>query len=241
MDTLQTNPTLASATLNPETPAAPATSRAVQSRSKAERLTATLETLRAVTNDSATLARLAAHGYDNTALAQGMARYLAAQNAYNARQQAMGAKQTLFAEWTQAFARVRADYINFCVLARALFKNNPAARTALGIKGKLPRDFEQFIAHAQATYAAALATPEYLAVLSGRGFTADALEANAAALTAVVDTFTAWRAAYTAAARATAQRNAALYEMENWMQEFRAVLRFAARQQIPAPATPELS
>lgn len=234
MDTFQTNLSAAPATLEPTTPPAQPATYALQSRDKAQRLTAALETLRAVMNDPAALERLEAHGYDTDALAEGMALYTAAQNAYNVRQQAIGRHKDLTAQWFDACEYTREDYRAFRDLARNLFPT-AAAQTALGVRGRIPRDFEQFIAHTQASYAAALNTPIYLAGLNARGFSTAELQAQADAVAALVDTYAALRAADIAATQATARRNAALGALEAWLVEFRAVLRFAARERAPVP------
>ena len=95
----------------------------------------------------------------------------------------------------------------------------------------MPREIEPFLAQAQATYTTALETPEYLSALAAHGYPASELEANLAQLQTLVSAISALGAASAAAKLATAQRENAVNDLETWLRRFRAVARYALRDQ----------
>ena len=228
MDNIQTNTILAPATLEAEPEAKTKMSYALQSRQRAQTLTFALETIRAAMNDTEISALMQAHGYDAETLNAALAMHTAAQDAFNARQQAIAAQKSLQGEWDIAYATARSEYVMLRDMARALFKDD-ADQIALGLKQRIPRDFEQFVPFARTTYAAARENAAYADTLATRGFSAETLAAQANRLAALVDLYNAKTAATADAARATAERNRALDVLSVWLAEFTAVARFATR------------
>ena len=81
---------------------------------------------------------MAARGYDAETLAKGAALRLAAQNAYNQRQQALG-DQRASETAEKAEKEARQFYADFREIARVVFSGG-ADQTKLGLKGNVPAE-----------------------------------------------------------------------------------------------------
>lgn len=171
---------------------------------------------------------LAEFGYDADGLAAGRALQVTAHQAYIARQQALAARQSADAADLAAEADARRMFTDYRRVARTLFKT-PAQRTALGLKGKLPYDQEQFLQLARTAYQSALGTPAYANVLARSGYPASKLQDALAALDAVVAANNAQITAQAAAFHATRARRTALGALNEWLAQLNAVLRVATR------------
>ncbi|MEK7677738.1 MAG: hypothetical protein AAB676_18060 [Verrucomicrobiota bacterium] len=82
---------------------------------------------------------VAARGYDAETLAKGAALRLAAQNAYNQRQQALGDQRGASETAEKAEKEARQFYADFREIARVVFSGG-ADQTKLGLKGNVPAE-----------------------------------------------------------------------------------------------------
>jgi hypothetical protein len=208
--------------------AAPKRERLDQDQVMADRITATLEIIHIVQQDSELAGLLAPRGYDAAKLAQGLTKQQAAQSAFAARQQAMSAQKDGTNKVTELAATAQQAYSDFRETARGIFKD-PVALAAVGVTGKLARDREKFITQAKASYEGALANPGYLSELARFGFPEPAVRSAQATLDALVDAEAAQEAGKASATRATKARDEAVEEMDGWMSQFRAIARVATR------------
>ncbi len=172
---------------------------------------------------------LAGRGYDAAALTAGLTLCDAAQSAFNVRQQALAAQTEAASAARDADAAARAAFDDYRKIARAVLKDNPAARRALGVEGRAPDDRERFLTAAEAAYAAALSNSTALSALSRRGYNQAALQAEQGKLAALTTASAAHDAAQAAAKRATAEREASAKTLDNWWNEFRVVARVALK------------
>ena len=224
---------IAAATLTEITaPAVPkrrfAQPRALQSRTAAEDIVRVREHITNVQTNAALAACLADRGIGAAELAEGLARQENAAVAFDRRQQAIGEAMTATAALALASDEFTAAYVEFRTIARLALKT-PAARTALGLPGRLPQDTREWMAHAHAAYTAALEMPEYLDALQTVNYPAERLTALLARLDALYDVLSIATRAKSEALRATQERNRAIAEMQAWYLHFKTIARFATR------------
>lgn len=201
--------------------------------SQAEKLITT-----AIDNAEA-LVLLEPRGYGAAALTEALTTWhKPAQEAFNARQTAIGLQLSATAALGTAEAQERKDYADYREIARAAF---PAAadRQALGLVGEIPRDLEKFLTTATAGYSAGKKAP-YSAKLSERGFTPAAIDAELQGLKGVANFAKAQAIAKGAAQKATETRDAAAKALATWAGEFRKVARRALRTRPDLLAALEL-
>ena len=218
----QTAPTAADAPRPPRRPAQ-------QSRSVAETITRADELLTLIATDAELSDLLAAFGYDARSLEQGRALQTAAHQAYQARQQAIAAKQLADGNALLVANTVRRAFTDYRQVARTLLKT-PSERTALGLKGALPYDLQEMIQLARTAYQAALSDAAALEVLTSSGYSAAKLQAALAGLDDAIAANNAQAAARTTAIYTTRQRREAFDALETWLVQFRAVARIATRE-----------
>ena len=170
---------------------------------------------------------LAGRGYNTAALAAGLALQQAAQHAFAARQVAMSAQQKAATTAEQALAAAHTTYMDFRETVRSTF-DDPDARTALGLTGRVPKDLQKFLTTARSSYATAQSEP-YQATLATYGFPAGALTDALDELDAL---FTANKAQETIgkdAVQATLNRDAAIKALEQWLKKFKSIASIALR------------
>ncbi len=213
----------------PTVPSAPARTYASQDQALANRINQYRGALILARDSSELLSLLQPRGYDDAALAAGIALCDAAQVAFTARQSAQAAQQA--AQLAEQAARqvARDGFQDFRKIARAVFRADPAAQTALGATGRVPSDQEKFLTLATAAYAAVLEHSDYLAALTQRGLDQSVIQAEQAKLEALVQANAAHEVAKAAAMRATAERNAAAKAMDDWWAQFRAIAQVALK------------
>ena len=146
------------------------------------------------------------------------------------RQEALAGRKEAATALRQADRAARSGFDDFRKIARAVFKDDPAARTSVGTDGRVPQDREKFLTQASAAYAAAFGHSTYLTALARRGVTRAALEAEQGKLAALTAADAAHNTAQAAARRATSERNAAVRGLDNWWGEFRAVAQVALKE-----------
>jgi len=200
---------------------------ALQDQSVADRIAAAAQLIEAARKDFEIVAFLKLRGYDEAAFDVGLARQQAAQGAFNARQSALAARLQASLALKQARAAAHRSYADFRRVARAIY-TNPVDRTALALRGVVPRDDRKFLTLARASYAAA-ATAPYRTTLAAYGYTAEVLAALVAELDAFSAADDAQNTAAAVAKQATANRNAAVEEMDAWVRQFTAIARVSLR------------
>ncbi|MBI3741815.1 MAG: hypothetical protein HY257_08685 [Chloroflexi bacterium] len=216
----------------PQTPPAepepkPRRPRAAQDQAIANDITQIRTALTAAQNHADAKAMLTPRGYDDPAIAEGLAKCDAAQSGYNARQSADADEAQARDTLSAADAATRDGFDGFRTIARAVFKDDAAALQALGATGRVPTDREGFITFANAAYDTTLSRANYQSALSKRGYNPTALNTEKAKLSALTSANATHDAASAATTRATAQRDAAIQDLRKWWGEFRAVAQVA--------------
>ena len=235
-DTLLTDPVAAATTEPaPETEKAPRRPRALQSRRASERLEYYAEWMHRLATDETLRTQLAALGYDDAKLAQGVALFNIAQTAYHTRQQTLtayvGARNTADGAYQDALLAFR----NFRTVALVAI-DDPAIRTAVAAEQRLPHDRQEFISVARAAYNTVLAEPRFVDTLELHSYTPEKIQNAAAMLDALSLALVARKAARQTAASALRDRNTALTAMGDWVQRLGRIAVVAARSQAnPAP------
>jgi len=214
-------------TLTPKPEPAARRGRANQDQALANRINQYRNALAAVQANAELGALLAPRGYDAAAIAAGVGLCDAAQTGFNVRQEAQAGQLQASVAMQSALKAARAGFDDFRKIARAIFKTDPAAQSALGATGRLPDDREKFQTAAAAAYAVALGHDAYLTALGKRGFGQAALAAEQVKLAALTQANAANETAQAAARRATIERDAAAKSLDGWWAEFRVVARIA--------------
>lgn len=211
-----------------ELPEQPKRARASQDQRLANRISQYRTALTLALGSPELIGRLRERSYDEVEFNAGLARCDNAQATFTARQNALAAMKACSISEQAARKAAREGFMDFRKTVRAVFKDE-AALTALGPKDKVPYDQEKFITFAKAVYAAALGNSAYLTALEGYGYNQIAIEAEQAKLAALVQASAAHEEARGAAVRATAERNAAAREMDDWWRRFRAIAGVALK------------
>jgi hypothetical protein len=205
-------------------PAAPRP-RASQDQALANRINQYRAALTFVQGHAELGALLAGRGYTTAVISQGLTLCDAAQAGFNARNEAQATQQAAVVALRTAEQAARAGFADFRVIARAVFRQDTSAQSALNVTGVAPHDREQFLTKASAAYAAALEYAAYGELLGRRGYDPAGLQAEQAKLTALTQAAVTHELARAAAQRATAERDAAAQTLDAWWAEFRAVAR----------------
>jgi hypothetical protein len=217
-----------STTPAPETEAKPKRTRSDQDQVIADAIVADRQALDTVRDDSQLAAMMAARGYDAAKLSEGVALQEAAQTAFSARQQAIGAQKGASDKRYETENRARETYREFRATARTIFKDD-ATLSALGLAAKIPFDTQKFAAAAAAGYRTALGTPDSLAELGKYGFGKPMIESGLAAIEEMIAADNAHEAAKAEAVRATKHRDATSAALKAWMSQFRGMAKIATR------------
>ena len=141
--------------------------------------------LEAARDDAEVQAVLAPAGYGPDVLDAILARVTAAADAYDARAEAMAAEDRAGLAEDVRFDACRTDYVAFRQIARARFKGDDAATTALGLAGDMPDAFAAFVRQARLSYANAALAP-YAERIAVRGYDKKRLDDLTADLDALV-------------------------------------------------------
>ena len=126
-------------------------------------------------------------------------------------------------------ATAREMYLDFRETVRSITVFTAADRQALKVNGPLPSDRQKMITLARSSYEAAGQEP-YAATLTTYGFPPETLAAAAAALDAYSQADTAQNNAIGSATRTTADRNAAVKELDVYMKQLRGIAKVTLRR-----------
>jgi hypothetical protein len=168
-------------------------------------------------------------GYDAAGLLEGVQGCDLAQEKFNARQLALDSKGAASKAYKAADSAARSGYTDFSRIAGKVMAANPTAKAALVIPARLLKDQDKFLTNVEAAYNTALARSTYLAALSKRGYTAEAIQAEQAKLQALTQAGAAYDTAVEAATRTTAERKAAVKALKTWWDEFYATAQVALK------------
>jgi len=185
--------------------------------------------LTAISNQTEAMASLRTRGYANGEFDEGFGACDLAQEKYNARQLAMDEKDTASRILRRAEKAARMGYADFSKIAAKVFKDNPTARAVVVIPSRLLTDQEKFLTNTTAAYNVVTTRVTYQAALAKRGYTAEAIQAEQAKLTALTQASAAHEAASQAATRATAERRAAMKALNTWWSEFNVTAKVALK------------
>lgn len=194
----------------------------------AQRLAAIETVLQNVTANAELAAALEARGYDATRMAQGHALRTAAQNAFVARQQAIGVQREAAAQLASVHMAARRTFVDFRITARSLLMS-PADRARLDLDAMIPVDADAFLSVARSSYLNALGIPTLAAQLSAYGYTAEKLQAALAQLDTVATALHQADLARSQAQQATLARKFAERELGSWLNRFLISARLVTR------------
>ena len=151
-----------------------------------------------------------------------------AQAAFNARQTAIGVATRATENLSKMEAEERKDFTDYRETARAVFTEK-TDWTSLGLNGVAPKDLQQFLTAAKASYDAGKKAP-YTAGLTKRGYSPAAIDAQLAGIKSVSDLVKTQGLAAGAAQKATATRDAAYANLKAWVSEFRKIVKRVLRE-----------
>jgi len=201
--------------------------RAEQDQSIANAITEAFELLAVAQSDPETGPLMAAKGYDAPELQNGVTLQAAAQDTFNARQQAIAKRDAASEAFDTAEKAARQTYADFRETARIMF-SAATDRSALGLNGAVPKDLQKFITTATASYNAAKAAA-YVPVLAKVDFPATKVTAELAAVKKLGELHSKFDTADGDAATATTNRDTAYKAMAKWMSEYRRLAKIALR------------
>lgn len=194
----------------------------------ADKITADWQYLKAVKADAEISAILAARGYTPDKLAEGFDLQRATQSAFTYRQTTL-ATQSRATAGLSGNAAVREIYIDFRDTVRAITDFTASDRAALKASGAIPNDRQKMITLARASYQAAQTEP-FASILATYGYPLTAIATALAALDVCAAADIEQNLAVGNAAKATADRNAAVKTLDAYMKQLRSIAKVALRQ-----------
>jgi hypothetical protein len=180
-------------------------------------------------SDSLIRTPLVSRGFDTQKIDAGLALQLAAQARFNERQAAMGQQEDCTQRLNEAATATRQSYADFRKTVTAVYKSK-GQRTALGCTGKVPKDLQQFITVAIASYTTAQTQP-YQTDLTPFGYPAATLTAHLTALTQINVLREQQASAIGNAVTATHRRNNAHGALMDWVRQLRGIAAVTFRAQ----------
>lgn len=185
---------------------------------------------------------VAAYGYSSAKLTEGSDLYQGALAAVTAQKAAAGAQKQSTQELADAEKSARDAYQSLSKVARAIFKDDKARLTALGLTGTAPRSTAEFLASAPALFDNAAGAP----ALAEFGYDAGRLESEKEKIAAFNLANQRQEAAKGAAQQATREQDAALTALEAWRAQYIKIARVALREKrqllekigVPARTSP---
>ena len=181
----------------------------------ANELTVTASLIGAALNRPEVLAELS---YSAVEIEEGRALHVAAQQAFNSRQQAVSTSSSANKTRDQLLTSVREDFSAYRATVQANFTKE--VRTALGAGGRVPADIQKFTTFVRSAYAAAQQAP-YASVLAKRKLTQAVFTAYITQLDELVALDGKAKAADQGATAATQTRDELGTELRKWIGSFR--------------------
>ncbi|MBI5965704.1 MAG: hypothetical protein HY863_19680 [Chloroflexi bacterium] len=168
---------------------------------------------------------VAAYGYSPAKLTEGHALYTTALAAVTAQKFAAGEQRQTTRELTDAGKSARDAYQSLAKVARAIFKNDKARLTALGLSSAAPRSTAEFLAAAASLFDNAAQAP----ALEAYGYDPERLESERAKITAFNQANQRQEAAKGAAQQASREQLAAMASLDAWRAQYIKIARVALR------------
>ena len=169
---------------------------------------------------------MAAYGYSPAKLNEGKALYDNALAAVTAQKSAAGAQKQSTQELTAAEKSARDAYQSLAKVARAIFKNDKARLTALGLTGSAPRATAEFLASAASLFDNAAGAPS----LGEYGYDAGRLASEREKISAFDLANQKQEAAKGAAQQASREQLIALTSLDAWRAQYIKIARVALRE-----------
>jgi hypothetical protein len=133
-------------------------------------------------------------------------------------------------KYNDAIAALYSDYIEHIELARMKFKNDTAAKTTLGLKGKRKESQSGITAQGLQFYKGVLDNADYTAAMDSKGVDVAELQAAKAGFENLTNLAAAQAKETGEAQEATAKRDEAYDNFKEWMDEFLATATIALRK-----------
>jgi len=181
-----------------------------------------------VSGDSEIMSILADSGYDESLFSEGQALTQKARDTFSTRAAAIASKKFATATLAGKDSSARTLFTDFRLVARALFKRENEAYSALSLKGDMPDDRAQLLARAQSTMQNARLEP-YAERLSRFGYDEEGLQQVETAITELQQADGYQNKLTADAMTTTAERDAAYQELSDWVSQFRSVAKAALR------------
>ena len=181
-----------------------------------------------VTSDPQVLEILAEKGYDEEVFTQGRDLLASAQSAFSSRAAAIAAQRYASSRLAGTEMSAEKAFTDFRLVARAVFKDEPEAFSALNLKDSLPPNRSQFIAKTLTAIENAR-LEEYAGRLSRFGYDEEGLAQVEAAVSSLETADAGQNQLISDAMTATAERDAAWEALSGWVSQFRAVAKAALR------------
>ena len=159
-------------------------------------------------------------------MTEGKALYVAAQAPVTAQKAAAGAQRQTTQELTAAEKSARDAYQSLAKVARAIFKNDKARLTALGLTSAAPNATAEFLASAASLFDNALAAP----TLAEYGYDPERLESEREKISAFDLANQKQEAAKGAAQQASREQLIALTSLDAWRAQYIKIARVALRE-----------
>jgi hypothetical protein len=183
-----------------------------------------------VSNDPGIMAILSEMGYDEAAMEEGRALLDKARLGFSARAAAIANQRFASSRLNGSQAVAVKAFTDFRMVARAVFKTDPEASSALNLKDSLPHNRSQFIAKARTAIHNAFMEP-YAGELARFGYTEEGLKQVEAAVTELASSDAMQNQLISDAMTATAGRNTAWEQLNSWVIKFRTIAKTALRDQ----------
>ena len=181
-----------------------------------------------VTGDPQIMEILAGKGYDEASFTAGRTLLDAASSAFASRAAAIAAQRYASSRLAGIETAAEKAFTDFRLIARAVFKDEPEAHSALNLKDELPGNRSRFIAKALTSIENARLEP-YAERLAQFGYDEDGLAQVEQAVAALETADAGQNQLISDAMTATAERDAAWEQLSGWVSQFRAVAKVALR------------
>jgi hypothetical protein len=180
-----------------------------------------------ILNNQEILSALSVFGYDETKLNEGKALYQTALDLYNEQKREYGEQYAATDAFRAAFEEAYEKYIYYVKIARLVFKNNKGVWQELGLTGKRRDNFSGWLLQANQFYNNALANPEILNKFATVNVTQESLTAGKALVDAAEQANQTQEKEKGEAQNATKTRDAALDDLEVWIEDLKGFSRIA--------------
>jgi len=178
-------------------------------------------------NDPEILSRVSEFGYNADRMTEGKALQVKAAQLHQKQMTEYGeqyqASSAVKAKWEEA----EKPYMVYLETARVPFKREPAIMVKLGLAGDRKTSFSGWLTQARQFYTNALNDSEVLAKLGQFGITEAKLQAGQQLLDELEAANTDQEKEKGEAQQATADRDVALDEMDDWVSDYTAIARIA--------------